>query len=918
MTNAAARSSSDRHPPISDDSARRPLRPPGAVARLLAVTLVVSLVGAGWLATPPAGQAQVQGMASVTTLSASGDSAVLVDSVAGIVYDLDPSLGLPTGRGIRQAGKPTFPPAANPGIRFLDAATFRFLSDDDLPLEHQPVSAAAYDPAPLAAVDEVLHLLYYASGKTVVIVDGLRRQVVGTIGDLASGPYEITDLHMSPDNRLWAQVAAVKYEAGRGLAVVELDPLAAVRGTGTGVVGSYGLVQPCVAPARGHGFGVSATAAYVTCTGVDAAALHQPASAQGVYTIPLAEGHLPRQGTPGKFFPVPGSYLHGWGMVDSHSDRVIMLSRGFGPSGAFVFDGRHQAMVGLIGQHNSVQGGCVNRHTGRFYAVTEPGGGDTGLVVGEARATPSPQGYGFPPLGTNAVFGVMACDPVRRHVFVKKEGRDSRHYYEVVRDNLAPYEASVAPDPDAATSNTPDDADGVDIRYQGLGRAFGGRVVLVGGYANLAFNFANVGLIDDAIGKSGTCPPPESGIGCGSIGSNVAPSSRELVVGAVGDPGEAASVSISNFSVTSAAEGAGRDAQTETEMDRPPAGDRWPYAGLLCSSGPGDGAKEESEAGATIECDPDAEGGPRARGAATADASLGIRLGADGQPQLPVGVGLVDATSEVVSRIDAKRGTVTTATAHVRAVHLRLGDVNVEIGDIAATAEVSAKGLPRTGASRYTRTIGRLAVNGSQVCGPCAPESVVSFLESLPLGSLRASLPRYDAESFTPTPGGYQAAVVRDRWEQLNDAVLNERSPYDLQVPALRLVLQEDSFQHSALLIDLAAPQAEAHRGIMPCTVCAGGGGSGGGFAPTVGAPGFDGNAAMTGAVPSTAVRTLLVDGEGESGPRRRTPLQQIVDGLRVVFTSPGRLGGVLLVWSVLACPVYLASRRRLVLQRMS
>ena len=870
----------------------------------------------GWLSHKAA--AAPSGISPIATLTAGVGSGLLVDQRAGILYDLDAQLGLTGNRGVRKNGIPTT--TNGPGLRFLDASTFDFLSPDDLPLPSQPATYAA-DGAGAAVVDERNHLLFYATnGPAVVVVDGLRRKVVGTIPAIAPTGYLVTSMRVTPDGRLWAQVA-FKDIATRLPGVVELDPQALIRGSGPVVLAQHFLSQPCVSVANGHAFGVSPTAVYMACAGEDRDAVHQPLSAQGIYTIPLRDGHLPPSGTLARFFAVPGAYAKGWGLYDEQSERIVLMSRGFGPPGAFVFDGRQQAMVGLIGQHGDVKGACVDSRTGRFYAHTTAIAGTTdhGLLVGEARVTPSPQGYAFPQ-HTGSTFGVMACDGTRRRIFVKK----SSTTYQVFQDDIPHRTPPRVVDPDLGTSDTPEGAPGAEVTFQALGRAYGARVVMVGGYANLAFNYFNAGLLDTATSTAPPqCPPRESGIACGSVKSTVAPSSRELVFGAVGDPGEAASVSISNFSVSATANAAARDASTKGDTAAASGRDdeRWPAREAFCTSGPGDGVGKETHPGAEAECDPDRKQGPWARGRARSDGLVGVPGGQEGGPATAVTVAVVGASSEVVTRTDPDLGAVTTSTAAARLVTLRAPGASVDVHNVAAIAEVSAKGHVGSARSRYERSIGRLVVNGVQVCGPCAPDSVVAAFGAVPQGNVELSLPGFDVDSFTPTPRGYQAAVVRDRWEQLTDSVLNERSAYDLQVPALRIALKEDSFQHSALLIDIAAPQGEAHRGIKPCAFCGDSPSSPESTAADDAGPTlFTGIADTPGFLPalstpaSASVRTLL----GEPGPTRsRKVLQQIVDGLRIVFTSPTRLGRVLLVWSVLALPVYLASRRRLVLQRL-
>ena len=105
------------------------------------------------------------------------------------------------------------------------------------------------------------------------------------------------------------------------------------------------------------------------------------------------------------------------------------------------------------------------------------------------------------------------------------------------------------------------------------------------------------------------------------------------------------------------------------------------------------------------------------------------------------------------------------------------------------------------------------------MCEPCEDLSaVVDAINAFPQATVKALLPAMDAQATTDD--GAVAVVRRDFWEQTHDQSVNEQSTYDQQVPALRLVAQEDAYAHSALIVDLAAPQAEAHRDVRPCFDC--------------------------------------------------------------------------------------------------
>jgi hypothetical protein len=190
------------------------------------------------------------------------------------------------------------------------------------------------------------------------------------------------------------------------------------------------------------------------------------------------------------------------------------------------------------------------------------------------------------------------------------------------------------------------------------------------------------------------------------------------------------------------------------------------------------------------------------------------------------------------------------------------------------------------------------------------------------------------------TPGGAKAEVTRHRDEELEDQAINELSVFDGQIPAIRLEIQNNSFKHPDLLVDLAAPQAFSRVDILPAdytpppeptTTTA--------PPPTTapaqqateaavepepeevgpppGAVGFSGPKLASKTTPAV---TPSIKFGGGAPPKRNAPrspvqraLEQISDGIRAALTSPGKFLELLLVWTVMAVPVYLAARRRLV-----
>jgi hypothetical protein len=451
-----------------------------------------------------------------------------------------------------------------------------------------------------------------------------------------------------------------------------------------------------------------------------------------------------------------------------------------------------------------------------------------------------------------------------------------------------------------------------------------------------------------------------------------------MTFGAVGRPGDAATVGLTNFTATAWASGAVRDANTAGDMNgHGTRNDGWPFGEPACASSPGSAATGASDRAAAAACDPD-------RGTASGTARANPYF------EIPGALRVTDASAAVSTRLDDALGVVTTASAAVKGVSIANG--LIQIDDVEAVAVASARGLPAGSVTGrpdspgargdYRRSVGRLVIGGREQCGAatraCGLEQVVEAVNAVPEANVRAVLPHYDAEAAQGTPGGYQAVVGRDSWEQLNDQSMNELSSYDQQTPALRLVIQEDAYQHSALIVDLAAPQAEAHRAVQPCSYCGssastgsfgdggGGSGDGGGGASGFGAPRLPGAGGASGAQalgsapagsaasgsgpaasgpaapagageapaaiassfgpPPEAASGPSGSGSGASasGPASSGPLvkaartvadnaARTASGLKAVATSPKRLAKVALVWAVLALPVYLSSRRRLI-----
>ncbi|MHB8467683.1 MAG: hypothetical protein ACYDH6_19840 [Acidimicrobiales bacterium] len=833
-------------------------------------------------------------------------------------------------------------------------------------------------------MDEDRHLLYVAGAAsglqsaqggpvgTITVIDGRTAAVVGTI--------PIPDVDGS--QRQSAALGGLSYDRARqrlyalvGLNVVdELDPHGCLLSptcvhTGAGfvkwsfqVAGCGGFADP-LANIPGVPADPGRQELYVFCTNPSLGTVTAPRPTQGVYVVHTANDQQP---TGASFFAVPGDFNFGGVLFDPGSERMIMLSRRFGPGGAYVFDGPHHAVVGIVEQNLTVVGACLDVATGRYYVSD-----DAAFYSAQARATPAQAGTADPSLAQTAQ-GPAACDPVSHRVFVAHAEANGSSYL-VLQDNSPPYVAVPRFDPDALTHNVSDDPATSIVTYTAFGRAIGARVTDVGGPGSLVTSFAQTSTIEQGAGAVGPIVDP-------AIGATNSDATRWLTAAQVGVGQN--SVTLADTGTQAAAIGSGRDSYTANNFTANGSRqDSWPYTEASCSRAAGDDATTDTRSAVSATCQPDTgQPGSHPQSSATAGPVIASVASASGAPSAdgPTSavVAIRDASASVEAHTDPKLGVVATSTASVGTVSLGGGQVVLQ--DVTGTAISSARGLPGTATTSYTRRIGSMVVGGQKVCAPCDPTQVQQGLATSPDQDIQVILPNYDRDLARGTPMGAASAIVRDPYEQLNDEVLNQLPPEDQQVPALRLVIEPRAFQQAVLLVDLAAPEAVAFRGISPCAFCSpdttptttpavtGPELTAGGakpptppktHAPTKGAPtkvmpapkpaAKAARPALSRALampappigsigrriaPNVAqqfLRSLVspavlpLESSTSSPPLSTSVLQQVPRGIaaiergvKAVFTSPRRLPLVVLVWSVLAIPVYLSSRRKLVVLR--
>jgi hypothetical protein len=945
----------------------------------LAAWVLVTLIGSAWWAAPPAAVGAAANGEIVPRgylpFSSPANGAIGLDSKARLFYVVDPQ---PPSKVIVRSADPPYDQLGSMPMPM--AGGIRPLAVDE---EHHRLFIAVTPSTPLTSTSPKP----LGTPARIVIVDGPSRRVLGVVQVATTKVANVSAaqqvfLGTAPSiaydpvhDKVYASSAI---NSGTGSVVFQVDPEKVIHDWGgpgtelTSVDWAF-LLPECERQVSSFGGwpGRHANDVVVACTGLDQLVAAQPEATQGVFRIPLHRDstglELPPDSTTAvQLTPFPGSYVNGRALYDPVGGRAVMFSavQG-GASIAVVFDVAHDAFVGLVRFQDTsdILNACVDRSSGRFYAFTKrplannATAQDQGLVVGEARAVeiPYPQGFGFPELfdGFPDNNGAAVCDPVGRRVY-----RPLADKIRILEDQVTPYVPTPDPrSPDLDTTDGTYDPARTRLTFVGSGRAYGAQVELVGGYGAVAGNFQGV--------------QPSGTLG-------LSPGSPVITLATSGLPGEPGDVGASNAQFVANAAPATRDRGTQSNLtpgtpeNAPVKGrvpDVWPYKQVTCAA-PAEGkASSMGAPDASVICDP-------ATQSAKAVAVFPDVFNLYGA------IRITGAESSVTTAVDAATGLLTTTSvARVGAVSLNEGTIELE--DVMAVAKTTAGGRTGTAHGSFLRSIGRFAVDGKTVCGkdpanpandnPCDPKQVADQINAMPQATVRASFPAPDGVeppgdgsfyAIAGTPKGAKAAVVRDRWQQVNDQAMNEVMSFDRVIPALRLMIGSDTYRHSYLMVSLAEPMSFSQLTMRPCVSCkarttpttARATDTSDVVAKSANVP--TGNVPSRPAAPAAApdaANDEVVDDvaeapveEGRSSPEEsafestydvppaqpasddgggsiadrlgngaRNAARQVARGLAIVATSPTRLVQLLLIWAVIGLPIYLSSRRQLVLRGM-
>lgn len=623
----------------------------------------------------------------------------------------------------------------------------------------------------------------------------------------------------------------------------------------------------------------------VTCT-IDKSA-NRP-MLQGVLVVTFGDG---KGDDPATFkdtiYPIGGDFKAGDSMYDPGTDRMMM--RRTGPAQVVTFDVAHRVWLPplVFGQGSMVQLG-VDPTTGRLYGQGE----ETSVPLfyaAEIRPTPPQNGVVAPmpsptPLSTDQATGILAVDPATHRIFVndydghavgeqfgQTQYSNDGLFFHVYRDDRPAFSPPPPGDPDTDV-----------VSYSGEAQGYGARVSYVGGVGGTFSNTAS-----SWYGTSPTASTVQGATRHFSLARTIRMrlSEGEAVADATG----------------ASAEGAGA---AELSLVQQP----WPYTTAHCSDRSGS-KTDAATPGASVACD---------LGSRNVESSATYGTTDQSTPDLPI----QHATTTAKTYIDAARGVVTSVTSEASF------DVPgvLRIGKVTATAETWAAGADGKAGSSYTRTIDDVWIAGQQRCDlNCDPEQMAQMIndEFASLGpstgtEIVASVPHPDA-ALLSSPGGAQAIVQRDFWDHQQDMAIHDGAEDRMELPAFVVTVYRDGrfpehyvYWFAGVQAVSRFPRALADKLTEMASPWVPSG-------PTAELPPLlpplpvESPAESVAAGPAVTYtpRSITTGRAPRSGSRRR-----IEQRLGLAFASPIGSPGILLFWAFLSVPVYLAARRRLLVER--
>jgi hypothetical protein len=577
-------------------------------------------------------------------------------------------------------------------------------------------------------------------------------------------------------------------------------------------------------------------------------------------------------------FPVSGSYASGESLYDDQANRLVLISAGAGApaQAAWIFDEPREVVVGIISAGDgNVRATGVDPVGGRLYV-----GIDKSLLISTSRGQKIPQAIEEPI--TDILGPTINAIQFAKRVVITYLDKAGKKHIAVYETSLADYDEPPADDPDSTTIDTDESPGRTGVTFGGDAKAYGSRVHQVAGVNGVVQNL--LALNTDYWALTGA----RAGLNDGDRNTYFGRISRARL-------GE----------TEASAFGTSTDGDANTQADyKTVTGQKWPYAAAACSD-LGGGKNAGTAPQASAKCD-------------SADSHVEINVQNERSNELPSGGNPTAAAlasfggTSVASSLDrdAKAGVVVDTKAEARDVVI--GGV-ASFGRISSHARSVAKGRSGTATSTYDRVFENVSMPGFACTTQCDPQAVVDALNARLPTSARAELPAFE---LTRTPRGARASALRDPWQHQQDIVLNNDGETDLEIPALRVTYFGDNAVRSRLILEFAASQANSAYSIYRLSALDDSNGSGIAdlFAGSnLGDSALGGNGALTA---GGQTEPLVGQLGATSGGRGQGSLgKRLAHGLRLVLTGRRALIVNALLWSLLSLPVFLAGRRRYLLE---
>jgi hypothetical protein len=611
--------------------------------------------------------------------------------------------------------------------------------------------------------------------------------------------------------------------------------------------------------------------------------------------------------TPGRFdvFPKAGDFSQAVSLYDPGSNRLVMSAYSSVTQGStvYVFDGSTNTYVGgITAGSTKLDDSGMDPVSGRLYAAS--GDANTGLILADVRPTPASQGATVPsfakrPGGQPDIGSNIAVDPPTRRIFIKYTTGE----VVVAQDNVPRYATQPPGDPDGNTVDVPEAPGKTSADYAAAVQGFGTRVRQIGGIGALAVNY--VGIDTRTVGV-GAGTREYRGAYLNSMWMTNDEASASVITADIDEANSQADLRASRTTPPPPPDAIPEQprqpvSNAENEVDSalhdsapiPAQVAAWPYFDAVCHDF-GGSAGTGVQPDASTECD--------AAGHTASARALEKRTAFS---SFVVSDGRVDAGA----RLDRSKGVVAAVTATSRGFSIP----NVlSVGEVSVTSTAWAKGRPATARAQFERRLRHVSLQDKELCADrCDPVAVAQRVNQELGAFLRVEFPEPDRAFLGGSRGGYQAMVRRVPAAHLEDVLVNEQPEDRQEVPGMVVTMIQDGFRPSRTVIELAGTAVEVHYGIAALDDAGG---------PDHGDPGVPAVlelGATAGSGPLFGLGPHATAG-GPLGQSRR------VDGSLPVLRAVRRLlwnglagaRRLLPVWGVLLAPIYLSSRRWLLLQR--